>query len=396
MEYITEQKNLQAFVERAEKSSLLAVDTEFLREKTYYAKLCLLQFATDNEVVIVDPFAVCDLKVLNPLFLNDDIVKVFHAAGQDLEIIYHELGVLPHPLFDTQLAAALLGQSCQIGYGALVQTMCDVALKKNDSYTDWSARPLSESQLKYAADDVVYLPKLYHTMKAELEDLHRLHWLDSDFEDLIDPDRYVNDPRQWYRRLKRANQLTRRQLAAAREVSAWREERARERNIPRKWILSDEQIVEACKRDSYTIDDLFLVRGIREHLSMHDAREIVALMNEGYNLPPEQWPELDHSTRSEPNVDFAVDLMTALVRLRAKENNIAMQTLANNSDLVLVARGHTDDVDVVRGWRAEIVGNELLDLLAGRITLSLEDGNLSVKYNDDDCSQDNPTKVKDH
>ena len=176
--YIASQGDLEAFVERSRKSSVLAIDTEFLREKTYYPKLCLLQMATDSESVIVDPFAVDDLKALVPLLSDESIVKVLHAGYQDLEIFLYEIGSLPHPIFDTQVAASLLGQTQQIGYGALVSSLCGVKLKKLDSFTDWSTRPLSESQLAYAENDVIYLPKMYEIMRRELKQKGRLSWLD--------------------------------------------------------------------------------------------------------------------------------------------------------------------------------------------------------------------------
>ena len=186
MEYIASQENLEAFVRRAASSSVLAIDTEFLREKTYYANLCLIQLATDAEVAVVDPFAIEDMKVLAPLLTDSSIVKLFHAGGQDLEILYRELGVLPAPLFDTQVAATLLGHTQQIGYGPLVHSLCGVNLKKSDSFTDWSRRPLSTSQLEYAADDVIYLPKMYRIMVEKLEAKGRLHWLDNDFAAMSD------------------------------------------------------------------------------------------------------------------------------------------------------------------------------------------------------------------
>ena len=159
--YIDSQAALEAFVERAKTARLLAIDTEFLREKTYYPKLCLMQIATDDERVIIDPFAVDDLTVLKGVLEDENITKVFHAGHQDIEIILYDIGCVPHPVFDTQVAAALLGQTQQIGYGALVHSVCGVKLKKVDSFTDWSARPLSESQISYAEDDVVYLPQIY-------------------------------------------------------------------------------------------------------------------------------------------------------------------------------------------------------------------------------------------
>ena len=376
--YIATQENLAAFVERARSSSVLAIDTEFLREKTYYAKLCLLQMATDDEVVIVDPFEMDDLSVLAPLLTDERIVKLFHAAGQDLEIILREVGVLPRPVFDTQIAAALLGHTQQIGYAALVHAECGMSLKKIDSFTDWSRRPLSASQRDYAADDVVYLPRLYAGMRAALEEKGRLHWLDHDFEELSDPARYEANERERFRRLKRVSQLSRRQLSAAREVAAWRELEAQRRDVPRKWVVTDEQIVEACKREARTIDELFMVRGLSDRLSTKDARAVVSLISSALSAPPDTWPELDRCGKSEPNVDAELDLMSALVRLRAKENGIAFPTLASHDDLARVARGYREGVDLLRGWRRAIVGEELLELLDGRLALSL-DGGLKVE-----------------
>ena len=376
--YIATQENLAAFVERARSSSVLAIDTEFLRETTYYAKLCLLQMATDDEVVIVDPFEMDDLSVLAPLLTDERIVKLFHAAGQDLEIILREVGVLPRPVFDTQIAAALLGHTQQIGYAALVHAECGVSLKKIDSFTDWSRRPLSASQRDYAADDVVYLPRLYAGMRAALEEKGRLHWLDHDFEELSDPARYEANERERFRRLKRVSQLSRRQLSAAREVAAWRELEAQRRDVPRKWVVTDEQIVEACKREARTIDELFMVRGLSDRLSTKDARAVVSLISSALSAPPDTWPELDRCGKSEPNVDAELDLMSALVRLRAKENGIAFPTLASHDDLARVARGYREGVDLLRGWRRAIVGEELLELLDGRLALSL-DGGLKVE-----------------
>lgn len=376
--YIANQEDLEAFANRAMRSSVLAIDTEFLREKTYYAKLCLLQLATDDETAIVDPFEVDDLRVLAPLLENESVVKLFHAGGQDLEILLREVGTLPRPLFDTQVAAALLGHTQQIGYAALVHAECGVTLKKIDSFTDWSRRPLSESQLEYAADDVAYLPRMYERMRAQLVELGRLAWLDRDFEDLADPKRYATNERERYRRLKRVSQLSRRQLAAAREVAAWRELEAQRRDVPRKWVVTDEQIVEACKREARTIDELFMVRGMSDRLSTKDARCVVALMSSALDALPDAWPEPDRCGKNEPNVDAELDLMCALVRLRAKQNGVAFPTLASHDDLARVARGYREGVDVLRGWRRSLVGEELLRLLEGKIALSLSNGEIKV------------------
>lgn len=376
--YITTRRQLEQFIDRARVSELLAVDTEFLREKTYWPKLCLIQMATEKESVAIDPFSFDDLAPLKELFTNKKIMKLFHAASQDLEIIHHELGVLPEPIFDTQIAASLLGGTLQVGYGALVMSECGVKLKKADSFTDWSRRPLADSQIEYALDDVLYLPRMYRSMTAELEELGRLHWLDNDFAELSNPAKYEVDPYDRWRRLRRVNQLTNRQLSAAREVAAWREKTAMKRNVPRKWVCSDEQIVEACKREPRTLDELFMVRGIRGLLKMDDARCMLRACVAGLDAPSSEWPELPKSPKSEPNVDEQVDLLSALVKMRAKENGVAFGVLASHDDLTKIARGHYDETDVLRGWRRELVGADLLALSRGEISLTIEDGVMKV------------------
>lgn len=379
MLYIADQSSFTAFCERARDASVLAIDTEFLREKTYYAKLCLLQLATDEEVAVVDPFALRTLDDLIPLLQNPRCVKLFHSGTQDIEILYRETGVLPCNVFDTQVAAALLGHTQQIGYGALVHDVCGVAIRKLDSFTDWSRRPLAQSQIEYASEDVIYLPRMYRIMRDRLVDLGRLDWLAPDFDELVDPKRFEVGERERYKRLKRANQLSPRQLAGAREFAAWREVTAQKRNLPRKWVATDEQIVEACKREARTIDELFMVRGLSDKLSTGEARTVARLMAQAFDSDPSTWPKLNRPSRSEPNVDLQIDLMTALVRLRAKQNDVAFQTLASHDDMIRVARGYRDDVDLLRGWRRALVGEELIELLEGRLSLSLEGSRLKVE-----------------
>lgn len=377
--YIADQESFDAFAARAREARVLAIDTEFLRESTYYPQLCLLQLSADDDVAVVDPFEVRDFSALEPSFTDEGIVKLFHAGGQDLEILLHVMGMLPRPIFDTQIAAAVLGHTQQIGLASLVQAELGVSLRKMESFTDWSQRPLSESQLRYAAEDVIYLPQLYEKMHAKLVEKNRLGWLDREFAELSDPAHFQVDERARYRRLRRVGQLSRRQLAAAREVAAWRELEAQRRDIPRKWVVTDEQVVEACKREARTLNDLYMVRGMREKLPVRDARAVLELIASALDSPPDSWPESDRPGRSEPNVDLAIDLMTALVRLRSRESGIAMPTLASHDDLARIARGYRKGVDLLRGWRRSIVGEELLELLDGRIRLSMRGNELVVE-----------------
>ena len=369
---------LKDFLALCEKSSYMAIDTEFLREKTYYAKLCLIQVAVEGCTAIIDPFTIGDLSVMAPVLTNQNVVKIFHASSQDIEILYHETGVVPDPVFDTQVAAALLGKSQQASYAALVQSFCQVTLPKKDSFTDWSRRPLSPSQVEYAADDVTYLPRIYHDMIEELNEKGRLSWLNDAFAEISNPKKYEVDPRNRYRKLKRVNQLSQRQMAAAREFAAWREERAQKLNIPRKWVVSDEQIVEACRREPRSLDELYMVRGLKESLKSGDARHVLQLINKGLTCPEEDLPQTKTNQRSEANVDIAVDLMNAIVRLRARENKIAPQTLAPHAELMKLARGHDEDCELLKGWRYHVVGKELSEFLEGKFLLQLIDGNLKI------------------
>lgn len=378
MNYIDSQEALEEFVERAKNSEVLAIDTEFLREKTYYPNLCLLQLATDDEVAIIDPFAIESLSAITPLLTNEGIVKLFHAGSQDLEILYRETGCLPKPIFDVQMAAAILGQSYQAGLASIISSFLGVSIKKSDSFTDWTRRPLADSQLRYAAEDVVYLPQLYRTMLASLVEKGRERWLDEDFARMSDAKNYEENPYERFRRLKRGNQLTRKQMAAAREVAAWREMQAMRRDVPRKWILTDEQVVEACRREASNIDELFMVRGVKQALSTRDAREVASLMKKAFASDESTWPKQVASLQCEANVDSAIDLMLALARVVSKETGIALQALASHSELAMLARGHVEECGLMKGWRREIIGNELLRLLEGRLFLGLNDNELVI------------------
>lgn len=378
--YITDQSQLKEFVEHARTSDVLAVDTEFIREKTYWPRLCLLQLGTEERSVAIDPFRIHDLRPLAELFADERIVKLFHAAKQDMELIYRELGVVPKPVFDTQIAASLLGDALQIGYGALVLAECGVRLKKADSFTDWSRRPLTESQIEYALDDVVYLPRLYRSLKGKLDKLGRLSWLDPDFAELTDESHYEEDPGVRYKRLKRVNQLSRRQLNVARSLAAWRELSAMKRNIPRKWVLTDEQLVEICKREPRSLDQLFMVRGVSSSLGMSDSRRVLSLCIKALDAPESEWPDLIRPCgKNEPNVDAQVDLLSSVVKLRAREHGIAFAVLASHADLAKIARGHCEDVDVLKGWRRSIVGEDLLAVMRGDLSLCIREGQISLE-----------------
>ncbi len=376
--YVSSQAELEQLAADLEGSRILAIDTEFLREKTYYAKLCLLQLNNGDIQALVDPFSVDDLSVLAPILVDKNCTKIFHAGTQDIDILYRETGVVPAPVFDTQVAAALLGQPLQVGYGPLVRSVCDVKLAKADSYTDWSRRPLTSDQLKYALDDVVYLPQIYDIFVHDLEKKGRLSWLDGDFSALSDPKSYECDPKEMWHKVKRVSSLSRPQLAVAREIAAWREREAMRRNIPRKRVLADEAVLEVSRKAPKTRERLLEVRGLEGRLSNYDINQILEAVRRGRDLPESQWPKLPRRPHGDHEVDGAVNLMSALVEVRAKQNDVAAPVLASHSELTKLARGHRDEVDVLKGWRYEMVGKELIDLLEGRLVLYLEKGTIEV------------------
>lgn len=367
--YIATQEELEKLVADLDGSRILAIDTEFLREKTYYAKLCLIQLNNGQIQALVDPFGVDDLSVLGPILVDSGCVKIFHAGTQDIDILYHEVGVVPTPVFDTQVAASLLGHPLQVGYGPLVRDVCDVRLPKADGYTDWSRRPLTDNQTKYALDDVVYLPHLYEVLRHDLEEQGRLQWIEKDFEELSDPANYISEPREMWRKVKRVSTLNRRQLSIAREVTAWRETTAMRRDLPRKWVLPDEAVIEIARKAPKTRERLLEVRGLSGRLPERDVDEILEAVRKGGSLPQSQWPKLERAQHGDHEIVGAVSLMLSLVEMRAKENGVAEQLLAPHAELEKLARGHREGVSVLEGWRYEMVGRELVDLLEGRLAL---------------------------
>ncbi|MGN0072625.1 MAG: ribonuclease D [Coriobacteriales bacterium] len=376
--YIETQAGLVELAAELEGSELLAVDTEFLREKTYYPKLCLIQLNNEKVQAIIDPLAVRSLEPLASIMADPGCVKIFHSGSQDIDILFHELGVMPTPLFDTQMAAALMGFPLQVGYGPLVQALCDVRLAKADSYTDWSRRPLTTNQLKYALDDVVYLPQMYRHMVQALEKQGRSHWLDADFAKLADPVRYNSEPMEMWRKVKRVASLSRGQLAVAQELAAWREREAMQRNIPRKWVIPDEAVVEIARKSPKSIDRLMEVRGLNTKLTTKTARQVLEAVKKGRERDPKDYPSLPKRPNGTPEIEGAVDLLASVVEVRSKENGVAVPVLASRDDLARLVHGHKEECEVLHGWRYEMVGRELEAIMEGKLAVCVERGKLCV------------------
>lgn len=376
--YVSDDASLRRLVDQISGSPIVAVDTEFMREKTYFARLCLIQLATDDVAAIVDPIAIRDITPLCAVFSDPGVVKVLHAGGQDLEIFYRVCGHSLSPIFDTQIAATLAGFPQQVGYGALVHELLGVKLDKGDSYTDWGRRPLTDNQIEYALNDVIYLPEVYRRLSEQLEGGGRTQWLAADFKRLEDPATYEIEPRDQWKRVKRISSLNRRQLAVAREVAAWREIEAMRRDAPKRWVLGDESIVEIARRMPTSATELGDIRGVSDKVGKGAVRGILDAVVAGVAVPECDLPSLPKKKRLNGDVDGAIDLMVALVRLRAREHGVAMPLLAAREDIERLAGGEREGSPLLEGWRGSMVGNELVDLIEGRLSLTLVDGQLKV------------------
>lgn len=375
--YISDATELASFCERAGKSRIIAVDTEFIREHTYYPQLCLIQVSYGPESACIDPILIKDLSPLVDLLVDESVTKVFHACSQDLEVIKSTLGCDVAPVFDTQVAAAFLGLRQQIGYGALVEAYTGVHLPKAESLTDWSRRPLDPEQLKYAEDDVNYLPGIYQEMMDDLTKRGRLGWVIPEMEEVSDPVHFSREPDLAYLHLKRAGSLTRKQLAVARELCAWRERIAADHDIPRKWVVSDEVIVEACRRTPRTVERLRKIRGA-ESISGQEASMAIEAIKRGVDCPPDDMPHKTRHSRPSQEMEGVLGLMFAMLRVIADKNEVAAQLVATKDDLLDFVDGDKDCRLRKSSWRYELVGRELEGLLDGQVGLTVKDGHIEL------------------
>lgn len=375
--YISTYEELSAFSERAARFNAIAVDTEFLRERTYHPRLCLVQVATPDECVVIDVIAIDNLAPLAILMRDEGTVKVFHACSQDMEVLNYTLGALPAPIFDTQIAAAFLGERMQTSYNGMVHAFCGVTLPKSESLTDWSRRPLTPEQIEYALDDVRYLIKAYDVIMERLDESGRASWVLDEIRPLTDRSHYVVDRRVAFKRVKRVNSLTRRQLAVARELAAWREARAEYSNIPRKWLMSDEVLIALSKRPPHDAASLRRVRGT-EQLSDADVAGALSVIARGESCPADKYPFIARTHKpASPELESVIDLMYALIRLVGERSGVATAMIASRDDLVDYV-DRPQDSPLREGWRFELVGTLIDDLLNGDIGLTVKDRALEI------------------
>ncbi|MCL2151118.1 MAG: ribonuclease D [Coriobacteriia bacterium] len=377
-ELIKDNRALSAAIAELSQAKRIAVDTEFMREKTFRAQLCLLQLATDKGGYLIDPLSNVDLSRLAPIFIDAGILKVFHAGSQDLEILFEVFGTAVTPVFDTQMAAALLGLPQQTGLASLVRHYLAVDLKKSDSFSDWAKRPLRPAQLRYALDDVRYLLDVHTKMVEALEQNGRLAWLQDDLAALSDPQRFIELPENVWRRLKGTSGLSRRQLGLLQELAIWRDISASRRNLPRRWVVTDEQLVDIARRNPSSADELYQTRGVQDRLSKRMTGEVLEAVRRGREIPEIELPERPTKPGNKLDNSIAMNMMQALVHCRASEQGIAGNILAPSDELLALAAGQRRELSILKGWRRDLIGSELLELLDGKLAMRLEQGRLVV------------------
>jgi len=377
--YIDTSKQLSEFCETIKASPWLAIDTEFLRENTYYPVFCLLQVSNDELSACIDPLQIEDLSPIKTLLFDESITKIFHAAFQDMEIFFHEWGDVPSPIFDTQLAATITGHGDQLGYGRLVEKILNISLEKDQSRTDWSMRPLDEKQLDYAHADVIYLGRVYQKLSAQLQASGRSDWLENEYQRFHSADTYNIKPLAIWQKVKGRQHLKGIQLAVLQTLAAWREEYAIKSNKPRRWILKDEVLIDLSRRTPSRIQQLDKIRGLEKGTIKKNGHHLLELIRTAKQRPKDEWPtENNRPVKLTSQQEALADLLTCSLRLIATENDITPAALASRKELEKLVAG-IDDIPLLEGWRYKVAGKQLQDVLSKKLLPGWDNaGNLSL------------------
>ena len=371
---------------RLSKAQFVAVDTEFMRENTYWPELCLVQIADDKEAAAIDPMAPgIDLSPLLELLVdNEDVLKVFHAGGQDVEIIYNLTGRTPHPIFDTQIAMMAISQSEQIGYSNLVEAWLGFSIDKGARFTDWSRRPLTERQIEYAIGDVTHLSKIFPRMLKRLIKTGRGAWLDIEMERLADPDHYRNDPETVWLKIRPPSR-NHAVLGRLKALAAWREREAMDKNIPRGRIMRDETLADLASHAPKDQADLAKVRGLSAGWRDNEiGRRLMQCIADAKPLTDDELPP--RPPRGAPlgkEGALVADLLKLLLKIRGREIDIAARLLARSDDLEALAAGQRKGLAILEGWRFEQFGRDALELVEGRLAFAVAGGKLKMAHIDD-------------
>ncbi len=378
---ITDSKQLAEFCGRLAKAPYVIVDTEFMRENTYYPDLCLVQLSDGQEAAAVDPKADgIDLKpMLDLLTDNEDILKVFHAGGQDIEIFYNLTGRTPHPMFDTQIAAMALGQGEQVGYSNLVDLWLGIQIDKGARFTDWSRRPLDKRQLDYAVADVTHLAAIFPMMLEKLKETGRGQWLDHEMERISNVENYRNDPEKAWEKVKIQSRKPE-VLGRVRAMAAWREIEARNKNIPRGRIMKDETLGDIASHPPKTQSELPKVRGLSPAWRDNDiGQRLMIAISQSTPIDRDAMSERTRTgTGGGKEGALVADLLKLLLKIRSREINVASRLIVKAEELERLAAGERDGLQLLTGWRFEQFGRDALDLVEGRLAFAVVNGKLKM------------------
>ena len=379
---MTDSQSLAELCQRLARADFVAVDTEFMRENSYWPDLCLIQIADANEAAAIDPKAPgLDMGPLLALMVdNTDVLKVFHAGGQDLEIVYNLTGKTPYPLFDTQVAAMALGMGEQVGYQSLVESWTGVKLDKGARFTDWGRRPLDARQIDYAIGDVTHLARIFPRLLERLRKTGRGQWLDQEMERLADPSSYVNEPDQAWHRVKVPSRKPE-VLGRLKALAAWREREAQGKDLPRGRIMKDETLADVASHPPRDQRDLAKVRGLSVNWATNDiGARLMGALEAATPLPEEEMPARDDR---KPGLGregaLVADLLKLLLKIRSRDTDVAPKLIARSEELELLAAGRRDGLAILQGWRFEQFGRDALDLVEGRLAFAVEDGKLRMR-----------------
>jgi ribonuclease D len=378
--YITDPADLADFSRRLQHHDRIAFDTEFVGEETFIPRLELIQVAGYEESAVIDVPALAARGALDSLwdvFNNPAIEKIFHAGRQDLELIAIHTGQIPAPFFDTQIAAAMVGYGAQVAYAGLVQRLTGKRLAKSHTFTNWSQRPLTEDQINYALEDVQYLLPIYDRLCARLQSLGRMDWVKEEFSRMrATVGDKAREPQDRYQRIRGWENLSPRVAAVLRELAAWREGEAKRRNVPRGRVLRDEVVLQVARQAPKKLDELRAIRGMHPSEVERNGDVILAIIRHASALPPSEWPDIPRGRKPEPEATGQVELLQAVLKARALEQDIAPSLLAGTSDLqTLVDAKHdrqTLDLPILRGWRRTLAGEVLLGVLNGETAVSID------------------------
>lgn len=379
MTIITTTASLESFCKRAASEPFVTVDTEFVRETTYWSQLCLIQVGLKDEAVAIDPLVPeLNLQPFFDLLQNSKVTKVFHSGRQDIEIFFHTTGKIPAPIFDTQIAGMVCGFGESVAYDVLVQRYTKVRIDKSSRYTHWARRPLTDRQLSYALGDVTHLRVVYENLKKRILEEDRLHWLEDEINILINPGTYSLDPYAAWERIKVRSPQSR-MLAILRELAAWRELTAQERNIPKGRVLKDEQLVEISASCPQTQKELGRMRGLQpSFINSKDANIVLDLVKKAQSLPLEDCPQPKRRETASAGGAALVEMLRLLLKIKSEKYRVAQKLIATTSDLEEIARSPDPLVPALEGWRKEIFGNAALDLKSGKVAIGLKNNKITL------------------